>query len=94
MKHSEFVIGNIFYCSGRQWCCTDIGSRVVIAIRIDLTNVVCYSPNLPEAQQCWSLNRSEATSQGWFNGPPYAVAEHVFDECDLPACTLEEDAEP
>ena len=24
--------------------------------------------------------------QSWFNGPPYAVEEHVFDENDLAAC--------
>lgn len=23
---------------------------------------------------------------GWYNGPPYAIVEHVFDEYDLEAC--------
>jgi hypothetical protein len=25
----------------------------------------------------------------WYNGPPYAVVEHLFDENDLEACALE-----
>ncbi len=29
----------------------------------------------------------------WFNGPPYAVAECVFDEDDIEGCTLEPDEE-
>jgi hypothetical protein len=33
-----------------------------------------------------ALSRSKAESQGWFNGPPYALAEIVFDEDDLEAC--------
>jgi len=35
--------------------------------------------------------RRPAEADGWFNGPPYAVAESVFDEDDLPACSLEPD---
>ena len=27
----------------------------------------------------------------WLNGPPYACVESVFDEYDLPSCTLEPD---
>jgi hypothetical protein len=26
--------------------------------------------------------------EGWMNGPPYALAEHVFDEDALPVCEL------
>jgi len=40
--------------------CTDIGTRVIVAIRID------DHPDDPS----------------WYNGPPYAVAESVFDEYD------------
>ncbi len=35
-----------------------------------------------------TLNGAEAEQEGWFNGPPYAVAEHLFDEYDLEGCTL------
>jgi hypothetical protein len=39
MQHKEFVIGETFWCGGGQWRCTDIGTRVVIAIRLDHVNV-------------------------------------------------------
>jgi len=29
-----------------------------------------------------------------YNGPPYGIVEHVIDECDLPACSLEESVDP
>ncbi|MGH6899756.1 MAG: hypothetical protein ACREJ5_24935 [Geminicoccaceae bacterium] len=32
------------------------------------------------------LDRPDDSS--WFNGPPYAVAEQVFDEYDIEACWL------
>jgi hypothetical protein len=83
MQLSEFAVGKIFWCSGRQWRCTDIGTRTVIAIRIDRVEV--GSPN-PELRR--TLNRAEAEAEGWFNGPPYASAETVFDEDFLPACSL------
>ena len=30
----------------------------------------------------------EAPDSSWFNGPPYAVAEHCLDEHDQVACAL------
>jgi len=30
-----------------------------------------------------AINTSEYEDTSWFNGPPYAVVEHVFDEYDL-----------
>src|SRR5208282_6608529 len=84
MKHSEFTLGGLFWCSGRQWRCTDIGSRTIIAIRIDSVDV---ESNVPELRR--TLSRSEAEADGWFKGPPYAVAETVFDENDIEGCTSE-----
>ena len=57
MEHSEFEIGRTFWCGGRQWRCTDVGTRTIAAIKLDHD----HDPS-------------------WYNGPPYAVAEHVFDE--------------
>lgn len=34
MKLSDFKIGEIFTCDESEWKCTDIGSRVITAIRI------------------------------------------------------------
>ena len=88
MHHSEFTIGVTFWCSDRQWRCTDIGTRTVIAMRIDSVEV---GSNVPELRR--TLSRGEAEADGWFNGPPYAGAEVVFDEDDLPACSLDPDAD-
>jgi hypothetical protein len=38
------------------------------------------------------LSRDEAEAEGWFNGPPYAVAESVFDEYDIEGCSPEPQA--
>jgi hypothetical protein len=83
MKHSDFAIGTIFWCSGRQWRCTDVGQRIIAAIRIDEVEV-----DLSVSSRRATLSREEAEAGGWFNGPPYGVAEVVLDEYDLPACSL------
>jgi len=86
MKHADFKIGTEFWCSGRQWRCTDIGTRAVVAIRLDQVEV---GSNMPELRR--TLSRAEAEADGWFNGPPYAVSESVFDEDDQAGCTLTPD---
>jgi hypothetical protein len=77
MQHLEFKVGGIFRCDGRLWRCTDIGTRTIVAIRIDRVEVG-GSPTLRR-----TLSRAEAEAEGWFNGPPYTVAESVFDENDI-----------
>jgi hypothetical protein len=63
MKRDEFVIGTEFLCGDRRWRCTDVGTRVVVAIALD-----------------------HEDDPSWYNGPPYAAAEIVFDEYDLETC--------
>jgi hypothetical protein len=63
MKHSDFEIGMEFMTGAGRWRCTDIGSRTIVAIRLDLD----HDPS-------------------WYNGPPYAVVESVFDEDGLEDC--------
>jgi hypothetical protein len=75
MRHDDFRIGIEFRCGDREWLCTDKGSRVVVAICVDRVEV---GSNTPELRR--TLNRTEAAAEGWFNGPPYAVCEYVFDE--------------
>ncbi len=88
MNHTEFAIADTFWCGGRQWRCTDIGSRTIVAIRIDSVDVASTAPDL-----CRTLSQAEAEAEGWFKGPPYAVAETVFDEYDIEACSPQPDAE-
>jgi hypothetical protein len=83
VKHADFTIGGEFWCAGKRWRCTDIGTRTIVAIRIDSVEV---ESNVPELRR--TLSRAEAEAEGWFRGPPYAVAESVFDEDDHVGCTL------
>ena len=46
MQHSELRIGGTFWCGGRQWRCSDIGTRTAIAIRIDSVDVASTNPEL------------------------------------------------
>ncbi len=63
MKLEDFWTGCEFQCGRDRWKCTDIGSRVVVAICL-----------------------SDHCDISWFDGPPYAVAETVFDEHDILVC--------
>jgi hypothetical protein len=63
MRHSQFKIGMDFHTAAGPWRCTDIGTRVVVAVKLD------------------------APDESWYAGPPYAIAEHVFDENDLAGCS-------
>lgn len=65
MRHGDFRIGLEFMTDTGRWRCTDLGTRTVIAIKLD-------RPEDPT----------------WYLGPPYAVAEHVFDEDGVEACWL------
>lgn len=64
MEKEDFNIGLVFYTAAGKWRCTDIGTRVIIAIRLDQANIEDYT------------------------GPPYSMAEMVFDEYDLGGCSL------
>jgi hypothetical protein len=65
MNKDDFHIGLECYTGSGKWRCTDIGTRVIVAIKLDQTD------------------------ESWYNGPPYAVAESVFDEYDMAGCSLD-----
>ena len=83
LEHSQFKIGAVFWCGGRQWRCTDIGTRTIVAIRVDRVEVESSDGSKR------LLDSATAESEGWFRGPPYPVAEIVFDEDDVESCSLE-----
>lgn len=61
MTTGDWKIGDRFAMpAGDVWQVTDVGSRVIVAIR---------------------------RRAGWTAGPPYALAETVFDEDDQPDMT-------
>ena len=64
MKREQFSIGKVFWCGGKRWRCTDVGTRVIVAIALDHND-----------------------DPSWYNGPPYAVAEFVFDEYAMDGCS-------
>ena len=80
MEHHEFAISIDFNNNHSLWRCTDIGTRTVVAIQIDRAEVVsvmvCGGKPGPENQSVVDPRRAPS----WLNGPPYALAETVFDE--------------
>lgn len=80
MRIDEFKIGGEFVCGGRRYRCTDVGSRGVAAIRVDSVEVASSDGKRR------TLDRAEAQAEGWFKGPPYPVAEILFDEDDCEGC--------
>ena len=84
MRLEEFRIGQEFYCAGKRWRCTDVGTRVVVAICLEPHEVV--STTVGQHAQREHLQFTDELS--WFNGPPFAVVEEVFDECSIEACSF------
>jgi hypothetical protein len=42
MEHSEFSIGTEFFTAAGRWRCTDVGSRVIVAIKLDAPDESWY----------------------------------------------------
>lgn len=82
MRLDEFAIGMPFRRGDHLLRCTDIGTRTVVAIRIDEVEIAGTAGNR-------TLDRRAAEAEGWFCGPPYPVAEIVFDEDDQEECEPE-----
>ena len=86
MNRKDFSIGREFWCAGKRWRCTDIGSRVIIAICLAPHEIVNSLPgNLPGDPR--RKIHSITDDASWFNGPPYAVLETVFDEDEMQGCS-------
>ena len=95
MTHDEFRIGKDFWSGGTLWRCTDVGTRVIVAISLGPHEVVEHE--VPNGARTLSSQRSHvSTDPDWFNGPPYAIVEHVFDEYDIAGClpTRDEESSP
>lgn len=90
MRRDEFYIGLEFTIGdGTRFRCTDVGTRVVIAINLNgPEEVVEYDPETQVKTMPPVLPEERPT---WHRGPPYAVVENFFDEYDLPGCEPVED---
>ena len=92
MTRAEFHIGQEFWCGGKRWRCTDVGTRVITAICLEPHEIVTIvSSEYPATPGRQTLSITD--DPAWFNGPPYAVDEVVFDEYDIQACSRTADAE-
>lgn len=88
MQHEEFAIGLEFHCGGKRWRCSDIGTRVIVAISLESREMVRVEVD-PDDKAKRTETRFMSDDPRDLDGPPYGVAEHVFDEYDIEACTLE-----
>jgi len=79
MEHRDFKVGTLFRTGTGLWRCTDVGTRTIAAIYLEQVEVNGTSGRR-------TLPHDEAEAAGWFRGPPYIVAESVFDEYDLEGC--------
>jgi len=90
MELFDFRIGIEFWCGGKRWRCTDVGSRVIVAISLEPHVVADFVPSDDRASP-GRLELHLSDDPSWLVGPPYAVVERVFDEYDLPICVLTEE---
>ncbi|HWR98076.1 MAG TPA: hypothetical protein VN317_06605 [Candidatus Methanoperedens sp.] len=83
VKHSEFSIGMTFFTAAGAWRCTDIGTRLVVALSLEpRTNV----RRTRSGDGALTEQRYLSDDPADLIGPPYSVAETVFDEYDLAGC--------
>jgi len=92
MTHDQFSIGLQFWCGTKRWRCTDVGSRVIVAISLDPHEVVEIERIVGQQGQAHE-RRFETNEPSWLNGPPFAVVEHVFDEHSMEGCSLTPDVD-
>ncbi|WGZ95935.1 MAG: hypothetical protein QJT81_08130 [Candidatus Thiothrix putei] len=88
MKHSDFEIGTEFFTASGKWRCTDVGTRVIVAISLEPRETV----------RLWTDAAGERVQETFISddprdliGSPYSVAELVFDEYDLDGCSTDPD---
>ena len=82
MELSDFVIGETFWTHPGAFRCTDIGTRVVVAVKLGPRAVSRAESVDGEVR----ITKRIDDDPSWLNGPPYAVEEVVFDENELLGC--------
>lgn len=84
MKHTDFHIDLEFLTGAGKWRCTDVGARVIVAISLEPRETVrvYYDENGERREE-----RFMSSDLHDLLGPPYSVAENVFDESSLTVAT-------
>ena len=83
MKLGDFHIGSEFYTSTSRWRCTDVGTRVIVAISLETRTLVRMRRKETGEDVQESFTSDDPRDLA---GPPYIIAEHVFDEYSIEGC--------
>lgn len=83
MKHRDFQIGSEFYTSTGKWRCTDVGTRVIVAISLETRTLIRMQRKETGEDVQESFTSDDPRD---LVGPPYMVTEHVFDEYNIGGC--------
>jgi hypothetical protein len=90
MNHSDFSIDVEFWCGEKRWRCIDIGTRIITGICLEPRHMV-RSEMDPNDKTKRIQTKFVSTDPRDLNGPPYGVAEIVFDEYAMEGCSLAKD---
>jgi hypothetical protein len=82
MELSDFAIGETFWTHHGAFRRTDIGTRVVVAVKLGPREV----SRAESVDATLRITKRIEDDASWLNGPPYAVEEVVFDENELVGC--------
>lgn len=78
LEHADFFIGREFWTETGRWRCTDVGTRTICAISLEPQELTTLHPD-------GTRTTALCSDPILFDGPPYAIAERVFDETDFGA---------
>jgi hypothetical protein len=76
MELSDFVIGETFWTHSGAFRCTDIGTRVIVAVTLGPRSI----SRAESVDGQVRITKRMDDDPSWLSGPPYAVEEVVFDE--------------
>lgn len=91
MIYMDFQIGTEFFTATGKWRCTDVGTRVIVAISLEPRTMIRVRRS--ESGECHEEGLLSDDPHD-FAGPPYMVAEHVFDEYAIVGCSTAADEGP
>ena len=82
MRHEDFTIGETFWATAGSYRCTGVGTRTIVAVHLG-PRVIVQQESVGDERRTTTVDVDDPS---WLNGPPYAVAEVVFDEDDMAGC--------
>jgi len=88
VRHPDFQIGTEFFTETGKWRCTDLGTRVIVAISLEPREMTRSHEGADGRRIEEHFISGDPRD---LEGPPYMVAEHVFDEYSIEGCYASED---